>query len=70
MTKTVIWIVRDWLTANGYDGLCSNNRECACCTDDLAPCGNIGDDCEAGHKRPCNCGDHDWHIVPLEEPPA
>lgn len=36
-------IVREWLLAHGYEGLCSEN--CGCDVDDLAPC--RGDNCFA-----------------------
>lgn len=54
----------------GYDGLVSDGGECACLTDDLAPCGEMRGDCVAGHKGPCdpdNCGadgNCDFHIIP------
>lgn len=49
------------------DGLYNESAECACLTEDLAPCGAMSQDCEVGIKRPCppECGDHDWHIDPL-----
>ena len=47
---TVLEIVKKYLETNGYDGLVAEDRECACETDDLAPCGEIRGDCEAGHR--------------------
>lgn len=63
----MIEIVQLYLVANGYDGLSSD--VCACKADDLAPCGAIGGDCQAGYLAPCppDCGDHDWHISPIKE---
>lgn len=66
---TVSDIVRDWLLSHGYDGLFSNEGECACLANDLFPCGYTPRDCEAGYKMPCpnpdECEygpeDH-WHI--------
>lgn len=47
---TVQEIVKDWLTAHGYDGLAGD--ECGCGVDDLAPCGFCNlDECKAAHKR-------------------
>lgn len=66
----VIQIVQAHLVANGFDGL-FNYRMCACETADLAPCGNIMAECCAGHKTPCDCGEHAWHInetQPKENP--
>ena len=59
---TVIEIVRVHLEQNGYDGLFNEDAGCACENGDLAPCMEIGADCEAGYKTECDCGEHDWHI--------
>jgi len=68
-------IVRDWLQANGYDGLYEPG-ECACETDDLFPCGmpEIQVHCQPGVKYPCpgpgEChldGDCGFHIGPKEQ---
>jgi hypothetical protein len=61
-------IVKEYLTAHGYDGLFCEG-ECGCLLDDLAPCGQAFDGCEPGYKRPCDCGDHDYHIAKDKEPP-
>lgn len=63
MTKQVVDIVAEYLEANEFDGLYSEDGECACLTHDLAPCGNIGELCQAGYRVSCDCGDHDFHIV-------
>jgi len=34
---TVEEIIKEYLTTNGYDGLCC--EDCGCGIDDLAPCG-------------------------------
>lgn len=62
---TVLEIVRAYLEQNGYDGLYAS-CECACKKDDLAPCGQIGEECEAGYIQPCplECGEHEYHIGP------
>lgn len=68
-------IVVAHLKANGLDGLVAECRECACLVDDLMPCDDPGQGCEAGHKVDgCSddCGQGcDWHIVtgpmPLKE---
>lgn len=65
---TVREIVRDYLKANGYDGLFSPG-ECGCTLDDLAPCeggwvGNGIGDCEAGYRVPCDCSEEcEFHGV-------
>lgn len=62
---SVLEIVHEYLKANKFDGLFSPG-ECACKLDDLAPCGEIHGDCEAGYLSDCDCGDHDWHIGPAK----
>lgn len=42
-------IVKEYLDANGFDGLC-NGAECGCETPDLVPCGNDFSECEPGYK--------------------
>ena len=64
---TVIDIVLKYLKDNGYDGLLDRHGECGCEIDDLAPCGEMQETCEAGYQAICSdkC-DHgtgcDWHI--------
>lgn len=50
---TVIDIVKERLYKDNYDGLFNEDGECACLRDDLAPCGQIYENCMAGHKAPC-----------------
>lgn len=47
--KTTKDMVRDWLTAHGYDGLYDGD-ECGCSVDDLAPCEQMGQDCVAARR--------------------
>lgn len=54
-------IIERYLRENGFDGLYYAG-ECACSVDDLAPCGNINENCEAGYLLSCDCGEHDWNI--------
>jgi hypothetical protein len=42
-------IAFEFLTTNGYDGLCNSDCECACKLDDFVPCDQIGGECEAGY---------------------
>ncbi len=55
-------IVKKYLDDNGYDGLLSEDAECACDKDDLFPCGEPSARCTAGYKITCDCGEHDYHI--------
>lgn len=45
----VLKIIQEHLRANSFDGLVSDDRECACLVSDLAPCENIGELCEPGY---------------------
>ena len=45
----MIDIVKDYLIANGYGGLCHPESECGCFLDDLVPCGDNCMDCKPGH---------------------
>lgn len=50
-------IVYSYLINNKYDGLFC--EDCGCQVNDLMPCNNVIDHCEAGHKVPCDpetCG--------------
>jgi hypothetical protein len=57
-------VVKCWLLQREYDGLFNGGHECACTTDDLIPCSEGCDDCLPGYEGPCDCGEHDFHIVP------
>ena len=58
-------IVISWLKLFGYDGLFDPGN-CACSTDDIAPCGELSLYCQPGYKQPCNgtcdSGNCDFHI--------
>lgn len=43
-------IVTEYLKENKYGGLWCN--DCGCEVDDLAPCGEMNWDCEAGYRHP------------------
>ena len=61
---TVEQIVKKYLEENEFDGLFNEYSECSCLVGDLAPCGEIGLDCEAGMRTDCppECGAHNWHV--------
>jgi hypothetical protein len=75
-------IIKDWLTAKGYDGLCNPDVPCGCLVNDLAPCGEFFRDCQPGYRvdidehTVCDCdgqGKKHWHICvnkPAPPPPA
>ena len=44
-------IVKEWLKANGYDGLAGDC--CGCFINDLFPCDNPNENCVAGYSREC-----------------
>jgi len=57
-------IIRKWLEANGYDGLCQEECECGCKLDDLAPCESSDFiNCIPGHITPGKDG-YDFFIKP------
>ena len=52
--NTCFDIVRDYLIANGYDGLAG--EECGCGLDDLAPCCETMNECRPAYHWPrINC---------------
>jgi len=56
-------MLHNYLADNGYDGLFNSDGECACLADDLAPCGYLSENCKAGYRQECDCGEnHDYHI--------
>jgi len=56
-------IMKQWLEANGYDGLYNSQVDCACELSDLFPCGEPALECSAGHKTACDCKEkHNFHI--------
>ena len=55
--KTVMQIVKEYLTANGYDGLCHGDPACGCGLDDFMPCADDGTwpgNCSPARRVPCN----------------
>ena len=64
---TLLEIVEQYLIANKFDGLFSDDG-CACEVGDLFPCEAPHGDCQPGYKSPCDCGEgHSYHIS-LEKP--
>lgn len=63
METTVMDLIIKALEDGGYDGLYSSS-ECACLLSDLMPCGECCCNCSPGYLAECDCGDHDFHIVP------
>lgn len=66
---TLQQLVEQALKAGGFDGLWNENGECACKIGDLFPCGQPSGECRAGYEKPCDCGEHDYHIAPPSEGP-
>lgn len=64
-------IVGQYLKEHGFDGLYSEDRECACEIDDLMPyCDENLAGCSPGYKTPCDCKEnHPFHISPNREEP-
>jgi hypothetical protein len=72
MAKNVTEIVKEWLSANGFDGLCG--EECGCGLDDLAPCVDKMDGCVPAYRVPCppardrKCSEIDTYLYRPEKP--
>lgn len=47
--KTVKEIVKEYLEANGHDGLFNPDAECGCYLDNLVPCACINEECMSGY---------------------
>jgi len=62
---TVLEMVRDTIVGGGYDGLFNVDLECGCVLSDLAPCGEMPPDCQAGYRLDgCTCGEGcDFHVT-------
>jgi hypothetical protein len=61
-------IVKIFIKQNGYDGLYNNDADCACKLSDIAPCGQLGHDCQTGYLQPED-QDDDFRIGPEKLPP-
>ena len=61
-------IVEQFLREHGFDGLWNFDGECACELSDISPAACMTEDCKAGYRQPCDCGDHEWHIGDLRVP--
>jgi hypothetical protein len=60
---TIKEIVKKYLEDNSYDGLYNDDWDCACDVKDLMPCYDRSYQCSAGYRAPCDCGEHNFHIV-------
>jgi len=62
--KTVGDLLRDFFdTHPEYNGIYNPHGDCACTVNDLFPCGVDASCCRFGVEVPCDCGDHDSHVV-------
>jgi len=50
-------IIDKYLRDNGFDGLYHEELECGCTIDRLMLCDSCPDQCQAGHKIPCDPGE-------------
>ncbi len=55
MSESILQIITDYLTANGYGGIRCPAAECGCFLNDLFPCGESchPDDMYPAYKVPC-----------------
>ena len=71
--ETILDIVAEHLSVNGFDGLYNHMGECGCLKDDLSPGTCFEENCQPGYKVPCDpetCpadGDCEFHIGPKVE---
>ncbi len=56
---TVKDIVRAYLEAKGFDGLCNFELECGCRVNDLEPCEAMQSECQPGRQRTLTQADAD-----------
>lgn len=57
---TIIEIVKQYLEANGFDGLVQPDAECGCDLSDLQPCSENFAECRPAYKHPDPTGEGDW----------
>ena len=60
-------MVKQWLSAHGYDGLFNPDDECGCAHENIMACGNPSPCCEPGYQRPGPSGEYDFIIGPRKE---
>ena len=58
--RKVILVIASAISAGGYDGLYAADGECACELGDLAPCGQLRDDCMMGYRYWCEDSDCEY----------
>lgn len=54
MAVMVTDMVKEWLDSRGYTGLVNKDMPCGCGLDDLAPCGEMTEWCEAAYAVLCD----------------
>jgi hypothetical protein len=59
-------IVKEWLEANDYDGLC--DCDCGCGLDDLCRCGRFQPDCKPAYKVICEKCKQELYQLNKEQP--
>lgn len=55
--QDVYEIVQHYLSSSNFDGLVNSSVNCGCRAGDLAPCGEIGGDCEPAYLHISSNGD-------------
>ena len=60
---SVLQIVKNYLGVGGFEGLYNEDLRCCCILYDLAPCGSMGERCQAGYNQGPRNG-RDWWIGP------
>lgn len=60
---TIEQIVSMHLREHGYNGLFNADGNCACKIGSLFACDGLLKGCRPGYLKPCDCGEHDFHIT-------
>lgn len=69
----ILDMLKEKIAQCGGDGLVNGAAECGCTIEDLAPCGEICDDCELARKEDTPGGEFDfvmWAMKRKDVPPA
>ena len=53
MSLSIREIIREYLVANGYEGLVNADAECGCDLEDLMACSEPGVTCKAAYRYDC-----------------
>lgn len=67
---TVIEIIAEHLTANGYDGLVNDGLECGCELGELESCDGLKSDCQPAYRGASLNAEDDWMMYASKDAAA